>query len=37
VFMDAGKIVEQGSPAVVLGNPSTERLQAFLKRFQAGR
>src|SRR5207244_10127238 len=36
VFMDAGKIVEQGSPAVVLGNPSTERLQAFLKRFQAG-
>ncbi len=37
VFMDTGKIVEQGSPAEVLGNPSTERLRAFLKRFQAGR
>jgi polar amino acid transport system ATP-binding protein len=37
VFMDFGKIVEQGSPAEVLDNPSTERLRAFLKRFQAGR
>jgi polar amino acid transport system ATP-binding protein len=37
VFMDAGKIVEQGSPAQVLGNPSTERLRAFLHRFQPGR
>ena len=37
VFMDAGKIVEEGHPAVVLGNPKTERLRTFLKRFQAVR
>jgi polar amino acid transport system ATP-binding protein len=37
VFMDAGKIVEHGSPAEVLGKPSTERLRAFLHRFQPGR
>ena len=30
VFMDAGLIVEQGSPGQVLGNPSHERTRRFL-------
>jgi general L-amino acid transport system ATP-binding protein len=30
VFMDHGEIIEQGKPAELLGNPRTERLQAFL-------
>jgi polar amino acid transport system ATP-binding protein len=37
VFMDGGKIVEEGPPAEVLGDPKTERLRNFLKRFQAAR
>ncbi len=32
VFMDQGVICEEGPPEVVLGNPSTPRLQQFLKR-----
>ncbi len=30
IFMDGGKIVEQGPPAEVLGNPQQERTQKFL-------
>lgn len=33
VFMDQGRIVEEGKPSEVFVNPKTERLQAFLKRF----
>jgi polar amino acid transport system ATP-binding protein len=30
VFMDAGRIVEQGPPGQVLGSPEQERTRAFL-------
>ena len=33
LFFDAGKIVEQGDPKVVLENPESERLRTFLRRF----
>ncbi len=33
VFMDGGKIVEQGTPEAVFTSPHSERLRAFLKRF----
>ncbi len=33
IFMDDGRIVEQGSPKEVLSTPKSGRLQAFLKRF----
>ncbi|WP_018900745.1 amino acid ABC transporter ATP-binding protein [Rhizobium sp. 2MFCol3.1] len=33
VFMDGGKIVEQGSPQDVLVNPKHQRTRAFLNRF----
>ncbi len=32
VFMDAGVIVEEGPPAVVIGNPRQERTRTFLRR-----
>ena len=32
LFMDEGKIVEQGSPAEVFGNPQNPRLQYFLSK-----
>ncbi|ADB34213.1 ABC transporter related protein [Kribbella flavida DSM 17836] len=32
VFMDGGVIVEQGSPEDVIGNPTQERTQNFLRR-----
>ena len=32
VFMDEGKIVEQGRPADVLDNPREERTRRFLRR-----
>lgn len=32
IFMDDGVIVEQGTPAEVLGRPSHERTQAFLRK-----
>jgi len=32
VFMDAGTIVEQGAPEVLLTNPAHERTRAFLRR-----
>lgn len=34
VFMDEGVIIEDGLPAETLSNPKTERLQAFLRRFE---
>ncbi len=33
VFMDGGVIVEQGKPEQLLFSPSTERVRAFLKRY----
>jgi polar amino acid transport system ATP-binding protein len=33
VFMDGGVIVEEGSPEEVIGNPRSDRLRAFLRRF----
>ena len=32
LFMDEGKIVEQGSPEEVFGNPKNPRLQDFLSK-----
>jgi polar amino acid transport system ATP-binding protein len=32
IFMDGGRIVEQGSPAEVFGQPREERTRAFLRR-----
>lgn len=32
VFMDQGVVVEEGPPAIVLENPKSERLRAFLQR-----
>lgn len=33
IFIDEGRIVEQGSPAQIFGDPQEERTQAFLSRF----
>lgn len=35
VFLDAGRILEQGPPAEVFGRPREERTRAFLARFTA--
>lgn len=32
IFMDGGKIIEQGSPAEIFDNPKSERLQSFLAK-----
>ena len=32
LFMDGGKILEQGSPAQVFGNPQNARLKDFLSK-----
>ena len=32
VFLDGGKVVEEGAPADVLGNPRTDRLRTFLSK-----
>jgi polar amino acid transport system ATP-binding protein len=32
IFLDEGRIVEQGAPAAVLDNPSQERTRRFLRR-----
>lgn len=32
IFMDGGYIVEQGDPNEIINNPSSERMQLFLKR-----
>jgi polar amino acid transport system ATP-binding protein len=34
IFMDKGKIVEEGAPGQVLNAPSSQRLQLFLRRYQ---
>lgn len=31
LFMESGKIVEEGAPSEIFGNPKSERLQQFLK------
>ncbi len=36
IFMDEGRIVEEGPPKELFGGPKTERLQAFLRRFTEG-
>ena len=33
IFMDDGRIVEQGDPRQVFENPSEERTKQFLSRF----
>lgn len=33
IFMDGGVIVEEGDPVELINNPKTERMQAFLSRF----
>ncbi len=33
VFMDGGRVVEQGAPEEILVNPQQSRTQAFLSRF----
>ena len=35
VFLDQGRILEQGSPADVFVNPREVRTQEFLERFRA--
>jgi len=34
VFFDQGRVLESGKPQTLMANPQTERLAAFLKRFQ---
>jgi ABC-type polar amino acid transport system ATPase subunit len=34
IFMDGGVIVEEGQPQDILAAPRTDRLRAFLRRFQ---
>lgn len=34
IFMDDGRIIEQGSPQDVIDNPKSERTQAFLRRIK---
>jgi len=36
VFLDAGRVVEQGGAKQLLSDPQTPRLQAFLRRFREG-
>jgi ABC-type polar amino acid transport system ATPase subunit len=35
LFMDEGRVVEQGTPEQVLSNPTTERAQRFLRLMSA--
>ena len=35
IFIDGGKIIEEGDPLKLLKSPETERLNNFLKRFRA--
>jgi ABC-type polar amino acid transport system ATPase subunit len=37
VFLDAGKVVEQGPPAQLFADPTTDRLRLFLARFHQRR
>jgi polar amino acid transport system ATP-binding protein len=34
IFMDGGKVVEEGTPTEVLDNPKTERTRSFLRRIE---
>jgi ABC-type histidine transport system ATPase subunit len=34
VFMADGAVVEEGPPARIFGDPQTERLRAFLRRYR---
>jgi polar amino acid transport system ATP-binding protein len=34
IFMDKGRIVEEGPPSQVLNAPASERLRLFLRRYQ---
>ena len=34
LFIDEGRIVEEGLPAAILANPRSERLKAFISRFK---
>jgi hypothetical protein len=34
IFMDGGKVVEEGPPAEVLDNPKTDRTRSFLRRIE---
>jgi polar amino acid transport system ATP-binding protein len=34
IFIDDGVLVEEGSPAQLIANPSSERLKLFLRRYQ---
>ena len=36
IFIDEGKIVEEGVPKEVLGSPKTERLKSFLQTVKWG-
>jgi len=36
IFMDEGRIVEEGPPKELFSGPKTERLQTFLRRFTEG-
>ncbi|MEG2420297.1 MAG: amino acid ABC transporter ATP-binding protein [Oscillospiraceae bacterium] len=36
IFMDGGVVVEQGTPAAVLGSPKEERTRQFLSRYAGG-
>jgi polar amino acid transport system ATP-binding protein len=36
VFMDDGVIAEEGRPEEVIGNPRSNRLRTFLRRFHTG-
>ena len=32
IFMDGGKIIEEGTPSEIFDNPQNERLQTFLAK-----
>ena len=34
VFMDAGRVVEEGPPADVLDSPKTDRARAFIRKIE---
>jgi polar amino acid transport system ATP-binding protein len=34
IFMDGGKIVEEGSPEQVIDNPSNQRTREFLQKMK---
>ena len=36
IFMDDGRILEQGTPEEVFGNPKEERTKQFLSRYTQG-